>query len=607
MQIADTSPILADPAQVKRSALQIKDSYDYVIIGGGTAGLTVGNRLSEDTSKDVLVIELGYFGDESCIWQPRRIPTPGPNPCARHWFNDTTVPQPFLNNASIQYLAGAVVGGSSAVNGMFFDRGSRADYDAWVELGNPGWGWDDLFPYFKKSVRFSVPSQESAEKFGYTWDEAAYGDGPVWAAYPPWQWVRITSRAWGDLNITSPKEHALGDAVGRFYVPTSQNPINQTRSYARYAYYDPIKDRPNFHLLIGHKVEKLLLSDNGEIEGILFSERNNPQEKFTVKASKETILAAGAVHTPQILELSGIGPKAVLEAAGIEVKVDLPGVGQNFQDHPQPKVVCTFTNDVWPNPSTLAQNVTFQAEAQAEYQTNKTGPLTLALGNEPVFLPLSITHSSPESFLAAVAAQAPGAYLLPDTPEEVKAGYVVQKEVLIKLYSSNKAAVYETFNNGGCPGTIIIQKPFSRGTIHIKSSDPYASPLIDFRVFTNPLDLDQAIEFIKFTRKYIQVPTLSVLAPVITAPALNISDSDTEALIKHVKAVSGPTSFHASGTAAMLPKKLGGVVAPDLTVYDIQGLSIVDASIFPLIPSTHLSATVYAVAEKAADIIKGRA
>lgn len=146
--------------------------------------------------------------------------------------------------------------------------------------------------------------------------------------------------AWSDLNITGPKEHAFGDAVGRFWVPASQDPVNQTRSYARYGYYDPIKDRPNYHLLIGHKAEKILLSSDLTTEGVVIYDRDHPDDKFTVKATKEYILAAGAAHTPQLLEVSGVGQKAVLEAAGIETKVDLPGVGENFQDHPQARLVC---------------------------------------------------------------------------------------------------------------------------------------------------------------------------------------------------------------------------------------------------------------------------
>lgn len=151
--------------------------------------------------------------------------------------------------------------------------------------------------------------------------------------------------AWEDLNITGPKEHAFGDAIGRFWIPQSQHPINQTRSYARYGYYDPIASRPNYHLLVGHKAEKITLSSDNKVKGVVIYQRDHPQERYTVKAQKETILAAGGVHTPQILELSGIGSKTVLRASEIEQKVDLPGVGQNFQDHPQPKLICNCDYD----------------------------------------------------------------------------------------------------------------------------------------------------------------------------------------------------------------------------------------------------------------------
>ena len=153
---------------------------------------------------------------------------------------------------------------------------------------------------------------------------------------------------------------------------------------------------------------------------------------------------------------------------------------------------------------------------------------------------------------------------------------------------------------------MIIQKPFSRGSIHINASDPFGDPVIDFRVYSNPLDIDQAISYIKFTRRYIKTPTLAPLAPVETGPGTNVSDTDRAALEQWLHATSGPTSFHASGTAALAPRKLGGVVDPELNVYGVKGLRIVDASIIPLIPSTHLSATTYAIAEKAADLIKGR-
>lgn len=142
------------------------------------------------------------------------------------------------------------------------------------------------------------------------------------------------------MDIPLEKEHALGNAVGRFWAPSSEHPVNRTRSYARYAYYDPITTRPNFHLLVGHKAESLVLSLDNDVEGVVFYQRDNPGEKKTVQAKKEVVLAAGAVHTPQILQLSGIGPRTVLEAADITVKIDASGVGNNFQDHPQVYLTC---------------------------------------------------------------------------------------------------------------------------------------------------------------------------------------------------------------------------------------------------------------------------
>ncbi|KAL1597929.1 hypothetical protein SLS60_008417 [Paraconiothyrium brasiliense] len=544
----NASPIVSDRAQVKYSTTELHKSYDYIIVGGGTSGLVVANRLSEDPK---------------------------------------------------------IVGGSSAVNGMVFDRGSKADYDAWQELGNTGWDWDGLFPYFKKSVDFTPPSEGDAEKFGYTWDESAWGEGPVQASFPPFQWdtVKTSWDAWADMDIPLPQEHALGNAVGRFWVPSSEHPVNRTRSYARYAYHDPIASRPNYHLLVGHKAERLVLTSENEAEGVVFYPRGNPNEKMAVKARKEVILSAGAVHTPQILQLSGIGPKAVLEAANIEVKVDAPGVGNNFQDHPQVYLTCNFTNDVWPNPNTLATNATFRAEAQAQYDANKTGPLTQALNNAFVFLPLNKIHSSPSSFHSQLAAQAPSAFLAPNLPPTVEAGYAAQKRILAKLYNSSCASVYESPFGGACSRSTLLQKPLSRGHVHINASDPYGEPAVDFRAYTNPLDIELGIESLKYTRRYLRNPRFAPLAPVESAPGLNVSDGDTAALEAYVRLTAGPTSFHASGTTAMMPERLGGVVGSDLRVYGVGKVSVVDAGVIPLIPSTHLSATVYAVAEKVSSFL----
>lgn len=226
------------------------------------------------------------------------------------------------------------------------------------------------------------------------------------------------------------------------------------------------------------------------------------------------------------------------------------------------------------------------------------GPLTLALNSAFVFLPLGTIHQSPNLFHSKLASQSEDMYLPHGLSASVIAGYKAQKDILSKLYRSPHAAVYEVPFGGGCPGAVILQKPLSRGTIHINASNPYGEPIVDFRAFTNPLDFEQAIESIKYTRRYLRNPKFAPLKPIETAPGPNITDDDIEGLMSYLRRTSGPTSFHASGTAAMLPRELGGVVSADLKVYGTRGLSVVDASIMPLIPSTHLSATVYAVAEK---------
>lgn len=216
-------------------------------------------------------------------------------------------------------------------------------------------------------------------------------------------------------------------------------------------------------------------------------------------------------------------------------------------------------------------------------------------------------HSSPSTFHSQLTAQTDEDFLAPNLPPTVLAGFAAQKRVLSKLYDSPDAAVFESPVGGSCSRATVLQKPLSRGHIHINASNPYGEPAVDFRAYTNPLDLELGIESLKYTRKYLRNAKFAYLTPVETAPGPDVGDEDEKTLLAYVRLTAGPTSFHASGTTAMLPEALGGVVGVDLKVYGVGKLSVVDAGVIPLIPGTHLSATVYAIAEKAADIIKSRA
>lgn len=334
---------LPNGAHVKRHTSQLLPNYDYIIAGGGTSGLTVADRLtSAFPHRSVLVVEHGDLINSSVLLMPA---TTVPN--RDYSFDITSLPEPGLNNRSFAVTVGKVVGGCSAINAQMFDRGSAADYDAWGDVtgyAGEGWNWQGLLPYFKKSVTFTNPSSSVAERYGYSWDaQTAYGGkGGIQASYPPFQWPseKLVRTAWTELGVPQQKEGAGGDAYGVFWFPSSQDPKTQTRSYARTGHFDGVANRSNYHLLVGHKVTEVILGESKdgdrqyEARGVKIQATiGKNASTIEVTSDQEVVLAAGAIHTPGVLQRSGIGPKNVLEAAGITTKVELPGVGQNFQDH----------------------------------------------------------------------------------------------------------------------------------------------------------------------------------------------------------------------------------------------------------------------------------
>lgn len=235
-----------------------------------------------------------------------------------------SAPVPNLGNQTFLVTVGNVVGGGSYVNGMQFDRGADADYNAWAELGNKGWGWSGLEPYFKKSNDFDPPSKETAAKFGITYEEDAYGTGPVKASIPDYQFpdMKTIYDSWNGVNIPHPKE-GFNAPVGVYWSPNSIDKKTATRSTSRSAYYDPIVPRKNLKLLTNTHVDEIMFEKNAAgglvATGVKYTPRDTNVQTHVV-AAKEVILAAGGVFTPHLLMYSGVGPKDVLEAAGVTVK-----------------------------------------------------------------------------------------------------------------------------------------------------------------------------------------------------------------------------------------------------------------------------------------------
>ena len=441
-----------------------------------------------------------------------------------------------------------------------------------------------------------------------------------------------------------------GMSAGAAFIPTDLDPQNQTRSDARRAYFDPYASRPNFHVITGQLVTRINFAGsrddqgstaqatagtqngNGASAGLgndgLFGTGSseppsaaggNPEPgrikprqangglrvtgvefatnaaapRRKVSATREVIAAAGAVHSAQLLQLSGIGPRPLLERFGINVALDLPGVGNNLQDH---FLVGTFYpyNNVSTSPANLTQDPTYNAKARVEYYSSKSGPWTAGSPNALAFPSLPSGSRLSARILQSAAEQDANAYLVQGLDPTVIAGYRAQKASLVQSLSSRNNAAWEIINNNIGSLPVAIMHPFTRGTVYINSIEPFNPPIIDPRYGSNPTDLQILVEALKFNRRILASPSMVELSPAQFVPPAEAGDEELLQIIK-----SGiRTEYHPSGTLAMLPRELGGVVDSRLRVYGTANLRVVDAGIFPLIPAAHLQASVYAVAEK---------
>ncbi|KAI1452601.1 putative GMC oxidoreductase [Annulohypoxylon moriforme] len=567
----------------------VRPSYDYVIVGAGTAGLTIADRLTTDGEFDSPRIRQVYSGTAAM----------GPT-----WsYQINSVPQVNLRNRSTAVLAGNLVGGSSAINAMMTVRGTSEDYDRWGSFfGNSSsWSWDGLLPYLKKALNFVPPDPAVAELVKITYDSSYWGNNSgVYAGWPFFQWPGLTTQieAFKDIpGVEFPPDSGAGKA-GVYWFPTFMDPKRVQRSYARTGHFDGI-NRTNYDVVTKSHVTKVLLED-GIATGVAFQQNTgNATIHRTVKANREVIISAGAIHSPQILQLSGIGPQKLLQSAGINISVDLPGVGQNFQDHPMMFMSIVLANfSTHPSPLDMFGNPNFTDWAQDLWRANKTGPYSMGIGNAAAWLPMPVI--SPERFESIASKlenQDHGAQLPPDTDETVVAGYRAQmKNMAASIRSSNTAFYNHVLSGGGSSGSIVDLHPLSRGTVNINTTDPFnTEPIVDYRALSNPM-----IEFLRFTKRYFFETRLKELIPRQVQPPDYVNEP--EDLAGFLAENLSPSEFHPSGTCAMMPRELGGVVDESLKVYGVKSLRVVDASIMPTLPGANTCQSVYAIAEKVSGV-----
>jgi choline dehydrogenase-like flavoprotein len=441
----------------------------------------------------------------------------------------------------------------------------------------------------------------------------SYGNGPLKLGISDFQYPDLKDymAAFKGAGAHKPIDGNNGEAYGVTWYANTMDPRTGERTHARNAYYDPISSRSNLHVMLETVVDELVIDGFWNLcaRGVKITKKATGVRQ-TVYARKEVVLAAGAVNTVKILQLSGIGPKSVLEAAGIKVRLAHDGVGANFQDHPYTFMGFQISNMSNPNPSSIATDPAFKASAWEEYRVNKTGPLTQARGNTLAFIPLpEVAPASYQSLANQVKNQKAEAYLpaIYKNSKRLLRGVAAQRAILAELLQSDEAAVVEYPVSASGAGVLVgLQKPLSRGVIRINPANPQGPPKILYNALTNPVDKSILAACVRYLRTLWARPELEKFSPAETSPGAQYT-SDDELITKMVELGSiWPTLAHPSGSCAMMPQELGGCVSDDLQFYGVNKLSIVDASILPLVPSQHIQSTMYAVGEKAAHIIKSR-
>ncbi|MBX2883867.1 MAG: choline dehydrogenase [Granulosicoccus sp.] len=525
-------------------------TFDYVIIGAGSAGCVLANRLSADGKTSVALLEAGARDWNPWIHVPVGYFKTMHNPSTDWCYS--TEPDPGLNGRSLKWPRGKVLGGSSSINGLLYVRGQRQDYDQWAESGCFGWSYEQVLPYFKRAE-----NQARGE------DDYHGIDGPLRVSDMNFKrpicddFIKGVSEMGTPINDDINGESAEG--VGYFQLTAHKG----RRCSSAVAYLNGARSRPNLTIFTHTMVKKILFNNNRATS--VKTVRKGTPIKFD--ARNEVVLSAGAIGSPQILQVSGIGPGALLQSLGVDLVADSPQVGENLQDHLQIRTVYKTHRPITLNDE-LANPIQ-KARAGIQYVLNRTGPLSMAASQAYAFCKTRLANERPDIqyHFQPFSADTPGEGLHP--------------------FSAVTASVCQL-------------RPESRGSVHIKSADIDEHPTITPNYLSTDLDCRTAVEAVRFTRAIMQTTAMKqhVKSEVLPDPAASTDDE----LLDQARDIAN-TIYHPTSTCRMGADPDSSVLDPELKVRGVAGLRVVDASVMPEIVSGNTNAPTIMIAERASDLI----